>query len=250
MGLVKQLWMERLEDESFEKRAEWIREHLNDPNADEDTEGWEALEEDYHLLHPDPDYDDDWDVLGKSRTDIFNENIAASTEMLGLPLPATSKKNMLVMLHAHVVAALEAYLSSTFIEISLGTEVLMQKLVETDPEFAKRKFTIKEIFTKQKGLKDDLRQYLKDLIFHDIAKVREMYRSVFDFDFGDVSWLFQAVALRHHCVHRAGYDKDGNEVTLTEGSIRTLIEQCSKLVADVEAAITLLPKHGVRLWKF
>ena len=253
MGLTKQLWMEQQEQDYLDEKAEWIRKRLGDPDADEFSDGWDQLSEEYDLFHSgssrDP-YEDDWGVLGKSRIEIFDENIAASRDILALSLTVSSTKNLLVMLHAHVVTAVEAYLSSTFIEKALSAELFMRKLVETDPEFAKRKFTIKEIFTKRDSLKDDLRQYLKDLIFHDVAKVKEMYKSVLEIDFGEIGWLFQAVVLRHDCVHRAGYDKDGNEVPLTKTSIKELIEQCAMLVHEVESSVMSLPVDSDFFWGF
>lgn len=251
MGLAKQIWMEQQEEEYLEERATWIRERLGDPEADKKAKGWSRLEEEYELLHSGSGRDyDDWGVEGKSPLDIFKENIESSKEILNLPISNGSKKNLLVMLHAHTVTAVEAYLSATFIEKALETEELMRKLVETDPEFAKRKFTIQEIFTRKASLKDDVRQYLKDLIFHDIAKVKEMYKAVFRIDFGDVGWLFRAVTLRHDCVHRAGYDKNGNEAPLTKESVFALAEQSSALIATVEEAISKLPKQSDSLWKF
>lgn len=244
MGLAKQRWMEQQEDE----RAEWIQERLSDPDADEFTEGWNELAEEYDSIR-EQDYEDDWSVLGKSRIEIFNENIEASSEILSVSLSDASFRNLLVMLHAHVVTSVEAYLSSTFIEKALSAEPFMQRLVENDPEFAKRKFTIAEIFTKRENLKNDLSQYLKGLIFHDIAKVKAMYLSVLDIDFGEIGWLFEAVALRHHCVHRAGYDKDGNEVNLTKESIKKLIEQCETLIHETESMIMSLPENGDFFWK-
>ena len=244
--------MERMEDEAFEERAAWIREQLGDEEADEDTEGWDRLSEEYDLLHPGMHsiYDDDWEVQGKSHFEIFSENVEASLQILKSPVPVVAKKNLLVMLHAHVVTAIEAYLSATFIEAALRTEDFMRRLVETDPEFARRKFTIQEIFTKRDTLKDDLRQYLKSLIFHDIAKVEKMYKSVLDIDFGEVDWLFKAVALRHDCVHRAGYDKDGSEVPLSEESISELAGRCTDLGNRVEKLIVQAPRGQDPFWKF
>ena len=34
VGIAKRIWMERMEDEAWEERAEWIREKLDDPDAD------------------------------------------------------------------------------------------------------------------------------------------------------------------------------------------------------------------------
>lgn len=247
MGLVKHYWMEQQEEE----KAEWIREQLNDPDADEYTEGWDELAATYDesCYEAEHDYEDDWSVEGKSYFEIFVENMHACKEILEVSLSHTSSKSLLVMLHAHVVTAVEAYLSSTFIQKALSAELYMRRLVENDPAFAKRKFTIQEIFTKQESLKSDLSQYLKDLIFHNIDKVKPMYLSVFEIDFDESTWLFDAVSLRHHCVHRAGYDKDGNEIELNKESISKLIVQCSTLVNSVETAISELPEDSTSIWK-
>lgn len=243
MGRAKELWMEQQEDDYQEAKTAWIQEQLDDYDADESTAGWDKLSDAYDELQPDKDdwYEDDWGVYGKSRIQVFDEIIESSREILDVSLSDSSSRNLLVMLHAHVVTAVEAYLSSSFIEKALSTEPYMRRLVENDPEFANRKFTIKEIFTKRENLKSDLSQYLKDLIFHDIAKVKPMYLSVLQIDFGEIAWLFKAVALRHHCVHRAGYDKEGNEVCLTKESINQLIDQCETLVHAVESSLMTLP---------
>lgn len=252
MGLVKQIWMEQQEQDYLDEKAEWIRDKLGDPDADEFTEGWDQLSDEFESHYSESVrnvYEDDWQVIGKSRIEIFDENIAASREVLNLSLTNSTTKNLLVMLHAHVVTSVEAYLSSTFIEKALSSESLMQKLVETDPEFASRKFSIREIFNKRQTLKDDLRQYLKDLIFHDIAKVKKMYKSVLNIDFGEIPWLFCAVVLRHDCVHRAGYDKEGNEAPLTKNSIKKLIDQCEKLVHFIELSVESIPDAEDFFWK-
>jgi hypothetical protein len=125
----------------------------------------------------------------------------------------------------------------------------MRRLVENDPEFAKRKFTVQEIFAKREELKSDLSEYLKGLIFHDIAKVKPLYHSVLEVDFGDVKWLFQAVLVRHHCVHRAGYDKDGNEVNLKKQDVVTLTNQSTELVQKIESKLISVPVDGDSFWK-
>lgn len=249
MGLAKQRWIESMEEEAWEERAEWIRERLNDPEADEGTEGWDELSEEFDREYPFQHYEDDWIVEGKSRLEIFDENIEATLEILNQSVKPQYEKNLIVMLFGHVVATLEAYLSSTFIHYALSSENHMRRLVEKDPEFAKRKFTVQEIFTRREELKDDLSEYLKGLIFHDIAKVKPLYLSVLDIDFGDVKWLFQAVQVRHHCVHRAGYDKDGKEVNLKKEDVVTLTGQATDLIHEIESMIMSMPIDGDFFWK-
>lgn len=254
MGQAKKAWMEQQEDEFWEERCEWIREQLDDEEADEYTDGWDELSEEFDSMHEHGDsyeqwYEDEWSVVGKTRFEIFNETIESARNIIEVKLPPSSYKNLSVMVYAHIVAAIEAYLSSTFIEISLSTDNHMRRLVENDPEFAKRKFTIKEIFIKREELKNDLRQYLKKLIFHDIAKVKPMYVTVLDIDFGDVEWLFEAVALRHHCVHRAGYDKEGNEVDVSKNTVSELMDMAVTMVGNVESAIMSMPSDGDFFWQ-
>lgn len=76
------------------------------------------------------------------------------------------------------------------------------------------KFTLSQLFKEREQIKDTVAKYLHDLIFHDLKKIKPMYKDVLGHDFGDISWLFKAVAKRHDCVHRAGHDKDGTPMVL------------------------------------
>lgn len=232
-------------EEEEELKAEWIREQLGDSEADEYTDGWEELAEQYDMELEEEAFlyalgwykGDDWNVSGKSKFQIFNEIIESAREIVLLPVKRRTYKNLLVMVYGHVIAALEVYLASTFIDTVISSKKLLRKLIESDPEFEKRKLTMKEIFSKQEQLKEDVSEYLKSLIFHDIRRVKPMYNDVLDINFGDVRWLFEAVLLRHHCVHRAGYDKDGKDVDLDSTKIQILMDRCSSLVALIEKAV-------------
>ncbi len=238
-------WAIELEEERYrEAKEEWIQERLGE-DANEYSIGWDELSDAYdELSSGDPYYDDDWYVKGKTRLEIFDETVQIVREVLSTKFSQRTSKGVLVMLHGHIVAAIEAYLSSTFIDITLSSEEYIRTLVENDPEFAKRKFTLTEIYTKKEALYDDVRKYLRDLIFHKIEKVGPMYKSVLSVDFGDVKWLFEAVSLRHHCVHRAGYDKDGNEVQLSIPKIDSMLKQSIQLVTSIESATSKLSNTG------
>ncbi|MGF6345962.1 hypothetical protein [Variovorax sp. W2I14] len=245
MGMAKQQWMEQQEDEHAERRAEWIRDQLGDDDADENHPEWRQLQDDYdnnsYLYGAHDDYDDDWDVKGKSRIQLFQESMDAVRDIVATTVSRKSRSPLLVMLHAHVVTAVEAYLSSTFIDKTLSSAAHLRKLVETDPEFAERKFSMQEIFAKRESLAKDIGTYLRTLIFHDLRKIKPMYKSVLEIDFGDISWLFKAILIRHDCVHRAGYDKDGQPAALAEHTITELVDNSWALVSSVEQQIARLP---------
>ena len=144
------------------------------------------------------------------------------------------------MLYGHVVAALEGYLASTFIDkvTSPNNSKLLRKVVESDPKFNKDHFKLREIFEIRERLENIIKKHLREVIFHKIDKVKSMYKSVLDIDFGDdIKWLFQAVLLRHDCVHRAGYDKEGEEIEINSEIIENLITRCSNLVIYIEGKL-------------
>lgn len=166
------------------------------------------------------------DVYRKVSTDVIS--------LLRHPHPEDVQATLNNMLFAQVVTAMEAYLSSSFISTVVNDDALTRRLVETDPELAKRQFSLREIFTQWEDLKLIVALYLKNLIFHDLKKIKPMYYSVLDIDFGNVSWLFKAVIIRHDCVHRNGFDKDGNQQQIGSDAIIELVKQCTHLVAEIE----------------
>ena len=250
------LALEEIEIEEREYEEQWIENRMEQSNCSE----WDAKlaleeykeEESYRLESEEilkieeeekkfydewGDLEDLWEVEGKTPEDIFHEIIENSNIILLLSHQMNQhvQKNLFVMLHGHIVASIESYLSSTFIEMVLEHDKLLRNLIESDPTFSNRKFTMKEIFIKQENLKQDIKKYLREIIFHNIKKVKELYKSVLDVNFGsDIEWLFIAVTKRHHCVHRAGYDKDGNEIDLSVDSIKTLMNQGLDLIKLIE----------------
>jgi hypothetical protein len=60
--------------------------------------------------------------------------------------------------------------------------------------------------------------YLRNMVWHNLAKANAMYRAAFDIDLfkllGDENKaiLLRAVEHRHDCVHRNGTDKEGKKL--------------------------------------
>lgn len=170
----------------------------------------------------------------KSHFTTFQQHITSVRSLLEIDVPQNSRFSLLVMLYGHVVSAIEGYLSGMFIHKVTNSEALIRKLIETDPEFSNRNFSLKEIFERQEALKTTVAHYLKNLIFHDLKKIKPMYRDVLGYDFGNIGWLFKAVLTRHDCVHRAGHDKDGEPISLTNEMLMELVNQSEQLIGKVQ----------------
>ncbi|EGR1894472.1 hypothetical protein D3O61_23435, partial [Vibrio vulnificus] len=186
-----------------------------------------------------------WEVIHSEQLDMFNKQLVDIPEMLKINIAARAEFSLLVMLHAHIVSALEHFLSTTFIYKVTNSDKLTRKLIETDPEFGNRKFTVNEIYAQHSNIKRTVATYLKTIIFHDMRKVKPMYAEVLSCDFGDISWLFKAVKVRHDCVHRAGYDKQGSAVTLSRESLEELIDNCRDLAEKIDLHVQELGSQEI-----
>jgi hypothetical protein len=182
-------------------------------------------------------YDDadlNWLTQSTNQFQIFESQVANATLLLNTDIDESTKNTLLIMLHGFIIAALEGYLSSTFIHHVTNSEILTKKLVESDDYFAGISLKLSEIFEKKDAIKTKVASYLHTVIFHNVGKANFLYKAVFEVDFGKIDWFYKAVHIRHDCVHRAGFDNEGNGVELSKESILTLITKSKDLVEHVE----------------
>ena len=176
-----------------------------------------------------------WEVRNSEQFEMLDKNLLIVEGLLTIDVDEAAQFSVLVMMHAHIVSALEQYLSAIFIHIVTNSDVLTKKLIETDPAFKNRKIMISEIYAEYDNIESTVAKHLKSIIFHEMAKVKPMYKKVLDYNFGDDTWIFKAVKLRHDCAHRAGYDKEGNRVSVSVDSVKELVANCRHLSKSIDA---------------
>lgn len=247
MGRMSELMLELQEEMEYEEMREWIYNKYGE--IEEGSSVWYKALEEYEadmmlksFHEATKEYgsynfnsSDNYYVKNKTRFEIFQESLSSSVALNEISnLDQILENNLKVMIFGHVVSATEGYLSFTFIDNIMESDERLRILVETDPEFSKRRFSIKEIFQKKDSLRKDVKAYLKSLIFHKLAKVKILYKNVLNIDFGNTEFLHKAIEKRHDCVHRAGYNKDGNYLDIDSSEITDLITECKKLVIHIE----------------
>jgi len=148
------------------------------------------------------------------------------------------------MVFSHQVTALEAYLGDTLINGVMNDEYAMQCLVKNNKDLEKVKFTLAEILENPDLVKCEVREYLRSILYHNLAKVGILYKSVFNIQILNETTnkksLFKAVKLRHDCVHRNGFDKDGRELQdFTKQYVQDTADQIRGFVENIEMAVRL-----------
>lgn len=191
------------------------------------------------------DRDDDmyWREEPSEQLRILKHHLNSASDLLKIDVGQNNFFSLNVMIYGHVVAATEGFLSSVFIKTTTSSEDLIRRLVESDPKFSEMKFSMSQLFKERESIKATVAAYLQKLIFHDLKKIKPMYKSVLGLDLGDTGWLFKAVSKRHDCVHRAGYGKDGSQIAFDENEIVSLIQNVRILCDSIMTTVTELEKN-------
>jgi len=147
--------------------------------------------------------------------------------------------NVILKRHIYigVMGTMETFLSETFVKLVLANPVNLEKFVKSNPEFAYRKFDLKDVFEAYKNIEQTAKGVMLDTIYHNLPVVREMYRSTFEIAFPAIKELIQCVKVRHDLVHRNGKTKDGVAHVLDSDTIDSTIATVKDLVAGIVAEI-------------
>lgn len=191
------------------------------------------------------DYEDSYLDLILSENEYFkafNNNIQHVNEILASAekMNGEAKTHLFGLLYVSVITAIETYLSDTFINIVLNDDENLRTFVENNKEFAKRTFKLSEVFSKHDEIKNDVKKYLISQLWHNLEKIKPMYKATLDIDFpSNLGSIFRAISIRHDLVHRNGKNKNGNYVVITKENIEILITDASSFIASVNKQVRL-----------
>jgi hypothetical protein len=149
------------------------------------------------------------------------------------------------MVFAHMISALEAFLGDTFIRTVMIDEVKKRKLLDFDEHLKKDKYTLADIAADGEFVNTQIRKHLRSIIYHNIAKVSVLYKGVLGMDIfkilgSDKDVLFKAINYRHDCVHRNGYDKEGNKLNVfTKEYVAKVADIAHSLAFSLDMNVTL-----------
>ncbi len=152
-----------------------------------------------------------------------------------LQSPQISEQHYLRMPYAGVITALETYLSDFSINIIKGQRGYLEAFIEKNEQFAVQKFTLNKIFLQMSQIEKTAVDYLKSLMWHDLAKVTGIYSTTLEIEFPKISELYKAVLTRHDLVHRSGKTKDGLVHSLEALHVENVLNQAEALVKHIEA---------------
>jgi hypothetical protein len=147
------------------------------------------------------------------------------------------------MVFAQHVVALEAYLADTLLKSVLHDPKVLGRLLEQDTELRKERFSLLDIQANPDLVRDRVAAYLRDLRYHNLPKVNVVYKIALGVEVlpeGEAAApLILAMRLRHDCVHRNGFNKDGEKLTnFTKAYVAEIADAFRKVVHRIDLALS------------
>lgn len=241
MGRSSDWAIEVAEENYMENRAEWIRRELQDPEADEYTEGWSELEEQYDQQY------EHWDDYlleeyewhhSKSHSDFyisFNQTIGDLKRILSSHIDPTVNYTIYKMVYVHSVTAMETYLGDSLKSTVLKDKAYIANAAKNLHEFAQRKFKLEDFLSDADFVAKTVLEQLCKYLYHDVTRVMSIYKATLNFEcVYDLERLLKIAATRHDLVHRNGKDNDGKPVDLNLYILNDAILEIEKFIGYLE----------------
>ncbi len=224
-------------------------------------EARECLEEEFGGLVPDEEIEElaeeltdiCWQWTSSERPGDYDEylvdDIAAITEFYGnftsavldienllkVEVDEAYQNCLYRLLYVNVITALETFLSDAFISLVVPSRELMRKFVESTPEFKAEKIPLSSVFQAFDEIEQKAKSYLADVVWHNLGRVKPMYRDVLTIEFADdIGDLTRAILIRHDIVHRNGKTKAGEEILISKQSVEELIRRAEGFAQDID----------------
>lgn len=143
-----------------------------------------------------------------------------------------------------VIGVLESFLWELSQHLVDSSEEALRGCVTKLPVIRDQSIKLGEVFDRHDGIRDYVKGYLQNTIWHRWDKVGPIYRDGLGVKLPSMKVFDEALVKRHDIVHRSGHTKDGVEVDITQAEIEALSKAVRKFATEVMAlAKTKLQEH-------
>jgi len=144
------------------------------------------------------------------------------------------------MLYSSVITSLETYLSDALKFNLAQKEEFLIKFVETFEDFKNVKCDFNHIFNLCNSIERTVEEGLRSFLYHNLPKIKGIYKSTFGINFLPIPELMQAISIRHDLVHRNGKKKNGTPHNITKDNVLELCNETLSFVQNIEEQFNTL----------
>lgn len=158
-------------------------------------------------------------------------------------IPEDLQPFIIRLLYANAITYLETYLFETLKSQVFQNENSLRNFVEKYEPFNNEdsfKYRLANIFQVKDNLKSHVEKELNGLLYHNLPKIKNIYRTILDIDLGEIKECCKAVKIRHDIIHRNGKDIEGKEHEITKEDVSRILNHVNKIKESIENQINPL----------
>lgn len=189
--------------------------------------------------------EDDSDYYDQMLYDATHTEVEKTLDNIGI-LPEETKKHLYKLLYSNVITSMEAFLGDTLKRQVLKDEQSIRRFVESYKPYKHTPLSLASLFTKKEALPKLIRTELDAFLYHDLKKIKPIYKAALGVDLGDVSDIYKAVLIRHDIVHRDGKSTDGTVThKITEDMVRDISNKVKDMIDRVSSQLSPTAKIDI-----
>lgn len=242
MGSLKD-YMIDLQDE----KEEWIREQLDDPDADERHPLWSAYETSFYDMKLNETTVSDilWysNQTNKSLYAQLSDDLDQLKEIIAPGVTAVGFEGPLhKMVYAYSVTLLETFLSDTVKSLILSHDIYFENALRNVEELKKTSVNLITLWASPDGVKGIALQKLSEILYHNIPKVKEMIDAIVGRKLNiNMSKVNQIISFRHDIAHRNGKTQEGDDLYIDAEVVEEAINSIEEFAAAIHSELESLP---------
>lgn len=204
-----------------------------------EVEGGELLQDfdNYRLPYEDYVDEDQLDAI-LSNTEFyhtFSNEISSLRKLNSLSIADfNAQRTLKRQIFISAVTCLETYLSDAFINTVLSNQTYLKSFFSSFKDFKDRKLGLDELFSYVDKAEEIAKKAMLEVIYHNLPKVSNMYKSTFDIGFPNFSEIQRDIVTRHDLVHRNGKTKEGEEISVDESVVNSVICRIKNFVDELD----------------
>lgn len=151
-------------------------------------------------------------------------------------MPAELQEFQLMMTFSFCITVLESHLSDVFLRAVSRSKDNKQRYLSANAELRDAKVALHEVYATHDGLDEKIKAAISNTTFHNIPKTSGLFKKVLgiEFDKQAKGELIGFVNKRHDIIHRAGKNRDGNDVTISNEEVGSLIAKVRTFCRQID----------------
>jgi hypothetical protein len=188
----------------------------------------------------DDDYDDDYGVVIDDSSQPLvrlRDRLAQSKQVLTLQGNFSAQLLARNLAFGSVITSLESFLWETVTYWVDHDDATIINIVTKIQVFRDQPLKLGQIFEKRETLKNEIKAYLQNLVWHQWNKVAPLFTLGLGIDSPGFKQFEGALIKRHDIVHRSGFSKTGERVNVDVAEIEALCEQILRFANEVNETL-------------